>query len=117
MSEKTEACTGIAMGSINYGSVTQVHCPGCTSATERIAELGLEIRTNTENAAVAFGLLVETKNEELTAMRTIAGELAGAIQAVADSALYDAVDEGEPLEVVVAAALAMAKKMGINVQT
>jgi len=69
---KTEPCTGITRSDIQ---AEDYHCPGCTSASERIAELERRIdEQQRAEASVHEELYQEQK--KLTAMRTLAGELA-----------------------------------------
>ena len=114
MSEKTEPCAGITVPSALHGEdVYYEHCPGCTKATERANA----VSGSMADAIMLYdGLLklCRATEKDLTSMRTLAGELAVAIRAFADCDLYDAVEEGEPIEVIVKAALAKAKELGVG---
>ena len=75
---KAETCNGLFIeeGPPSFKGHTE-HCPGCTSASERIVELERALA----GAKLAFELMVEKH----TAMRTLAGELAARMQHVIDT--------------------------------
>ncbi|KKK72094.1 hypothetical protein LCGC14_2907340 [marine sediment metagenome] len=77
---KTEVCAGASGAHTKTGVMTLgLHCPGCVSATERIAELEQKAAENEKvflNANATCGDL----RIDLAAMRTLAGELVGLLE-------------------------------------
>lgn len=80
MSEKTELCKGMKWY-INSAPYVE-HCPSCTSATERIAELEQQLECVAINSegVTADDLKFVRMKRDLTAIRTLVGELASLIR-------------------------------------
>jgi len=68
---RAEPCVGLMFAEAGGAIRSEVHCPGCISATERIAELERQLESTHNNYEGSFVLL----RENLTAMRTISREL------------------------------------------
>ncbi len=81
---KTETCEGlVGPGSMRRGEsffAHSVHCPGCTSATERIAELEKKLRSKVLCAERRRNILNRVQMDRVS-MRTLVGELAVALKA------------------------------------
>ena len=70
--QKTDPCRGIDVSSPGDEWMNMKHCSGCTSATERVNAMDLMV-TEFHRVAVEDAILHK-------AMRTLAGELADAIE-------------------------------------
>ena len=134
MSKKTEPCEGLEIVAGNpvldiTGMIA--HCRGCTSATERIAaleqelkdwkQLFVDVQKSRRMDCVSHGELRAELGVKITAMRTLAGELAEAARRYREpievediwnrDQVIGRLDETERL---VEAALAKAEKMGVG---
>ena len=87
MIKNTKLCAGVEPDDIYDGAF--LHCSGCTSATERIAELEQELKDwkqlfvdvqkSRRMDCVSHGKLRAELGVKITSMRTLAGELVEAI--------------------------------------
>ena len=109
-----EPCAGASGAHTKTGVMTLgLHCPGCVSATERIAELEQKAAENEKvflNANATCGDL----RIDLAAMRTLAGGLARQLDNIMNGKLPRTMLALKGENARSRAALAKAKKMGVD---